>query len=88
MLTAPFMNRYSEIIGRSVSFGNVEMPSMASFSSSVMSAVSTPSLSSTRTLPMPSLAVEEISWIPSMDSMASSMRRMTAFSTSSGAAPR
>ena len=86
--TTGFCQRNSEIRGRSVSAGKVEMPSTAIFSLSIMSGSSTPSSTSTLTTPMPSDDVEEISRMPSMVSMASSTRSTTPFSTSSGAAPR
>ena len=81
-------NPASESCGRSVSAGNVEMPSTASLSLSIISARTTSSTSSTVTVPPPSDAVERISLMPSMGSTASSSRSNTPFSTSSGAAPR
>ena len=78
----------SESRGRSVSAGKVEMPSTASLSLSIISAMRTPSTSSTLTVPRPSDAVERTSLMPSIGSMASSTRSNTPFSTSSGAAPR
>ena len=86
--TTGMSKRISEMIGRSVSAGKVEMPSTANFSLSIMAASETPSSTSTVTTPMPSLERDLISWMPSMVSMASSTRRITPLSTSSGAAPR
>ena len=78
----------SRMIGFSVSTGNVVMASTRLLMSSTTLRASAPSSSSTNTRPIPSLAVDVISLIPSRPWMASSTRTETASSTSSGAAPR
>ena len=83
-------NRFvsSRTIGFSVSIGKVVMASTLFFTSSATRRPSAPRSSSIVTVPIPSFAVERICLMPSMPSIASSMRTVTADSTSSGAAPR
>ena len=78
----------SRTIGFSVSSGKVAIASTLLFTSSTTRRASAPRSSSIVTVPIPSFAVERICLMPSMPSIASSMRTFTADSTSSGAAPR
>ena len=83
-------NRFvsSRMIGFSVSIGKVVMASTLFFTSSATRRASAPRSSSIVTEPAPSYAVDRICLMPSMPSIASSIRTVTADSTSSGAAPR
>ena len=78
----------SRMMGSSVSMGNVVMASTWFLISSTTRRASAPSSSSTMTEALPSDAVDWISLMPSTPWMASSTRRITPDSTSSGAAPR
>ena len=78
----------SRMIGFSVSIGKVVMASMLLLTSSTTRRASAPRSSSIITVPIPSDAVDRIRRMPSMPWIASSMRTLTACSTSSRAAPR
>ena len=78
----------SRMIGFSACSGNVVMVSILLLTSSMTRRASAPSSNSIVTVPIPSDAVDWIRLIPSMPWIASSMRTLTASSTSSGAAPR
>ncbi len=78
----------SEIIGRSVSSGNVLMLSTLLFISFSACTVSYPISISRVTVQFPSLALDVILKMLSALSSASSIREQTPSSTSSGAAPR
>ena len=74
--------------GFSVSTGKLEMPKTELWMSARAPITLVPCSSSMKTVHMPSPA-QEVTWsMPTVPSMASSTRRQTPSSTSSGAAPR
>ena len=75
-------------MGFSICSGNVVIASTCICTSSSISDKDSPDLSSKETTPKPSLAVDLISFIPSISSIASSIFKITPSSTSSGAAPK
>ena len=76
------------MIGSSVAAGNVVIAWTAAVTSSSTRWASAPSSISSRTDALPGLAVDWIRLMPWMPWTASSTRRTTPVSTSSGAAPR